>query len=111
METKESFDSLIREGDMLLSFDIWAGFRHFSLYKDMRNYFLFRYDGRYLRCKALRFGWGRSAFWFANLMKPYVKYLRTVIGVRLLAISMNFSWRHKLERKVLGRTAGGYRRR
>ena len=84
METKESFASLLREGDRLLSFDVKAGYRHFFLHPDMRNYFLFRYDGRFFRCKALPFGWGRSAFWFVNLLKPFVIYIREHIGARVL---------------------------
>ena len=84
METKEAFASLLRRNDNLLSFDIKAGYRHFFLHPDMRNYFIFRYDGRYFRCIALPFGWGRSAYWFVNLLKPFVLYMRETMGMRVL---------------------------
>lgn len=82
MEKKEEF-ALFRKGDHLLSFDVRAGYRHFSLHEDMRNVFLFQYDGRYFRCKALSFGWGRSAFWLVNLLKPLIRYIREGMGLRV----------------------------
>jgi hypothetical protein len=40
----------------MVSFDIQAGYRHFRLAPQMRDWFLFRYDGRFYRCIALPFG-------------------------------------------------------
>lgn len=41
METKESFESLLRDGGRLFSFDVKAGYRRFSLLEDMWNSFMF----------------------------------------------------------------------
>lgn len=107
MERKEDFAALLRKDDRLISFDIRSGYRHF---RDMRDYFLFHFDGRYYRCKALPFGWGRSSFWFTNLVKPFVIYLREVLGMRLLPYMMNFWWRRRLGGEALLVTVRAVRR-
>jgi hypothetical protein len=38
--------------------------------------FFFAYDGRFYRCIALTFGWGRSPMWFTHLKVPLVTKLR-----------------------------------
>lgn len=60
METIPSFSLELAQDDFLFSFDIQSGYRHFFLHPDIRDYFLFHYEGRYYRCIALPFGWGRS---------------------------------------------------
>lgn len=60
MQTLPSFALELEQDDFLFSFDVQAGYRPFYLHPDMRNYFLFHYDGRFYRCIALPFGWGRS---------------------------------------------------
>lgn len=84
MGMKEGFCISLRKGDRMLSFDVRVGYRHFCLHKDMRNYFIFKYDGRYFRFKALPFGWGRSAYWFFNVLKPFVQYRKEHVGARVL---------------------------
>jgi hypothetical protein len=42
----------------------------------MPDFFLFHYGGRFFRCVALPFGWGRSRLWFTQLMEPMVRALR-----------------------------------
>jgi hypothetical protein len=42
----------------------------------MRDWFLFRYDGRFYRCIALQFGCIWSPMWFTQLMVPMVRKLR-----------------------------------
>jgi Reverse transcriptase (RNA-dependent DNA polymerase) len=59
-----------------VSFDIQAGYRHFRLTPQMRDWLLFRYDKRFYRCIALQFGWGWSPMWFTQLMVPMVRKLR-----------------------------------
>jgi hypothetical protein len=54
----------LEHGEKMVSFDIQAGYRHFRLAPQMRDWFLFRYDGRFYRCIALPFGSGRSPMWF-----------------------------------------------
>jgi hypothetical protein len=68
----------------MISFDIQAGYRHFSISPAMRDWFVFHYQ-RFYRCVALPFGWGRSPLWFTQLMVPIVRYLPTKLGYRVLA--------------------------
>jgi hypothetical protein len=63
-----------------VSFDIQAGYRHFRLAPQMRDWFLFRYDGRFYRCIALPFGWGRSPMWFTQLMVPMVRKAKATVS-------------------------------
>lgn len=86
MESVPEFASTLKQGDHLISFDIKSGYRHFYLHKEVRNFFLFKYDGRYFRCIALPFGWSRSPYLFINLLRPVVKKLRTEKGYRMLGI-------------------------
>lgn len=37
--------------------DLKSGYRHLQLHPDMRDYFVFRYDGLFYRCVALPSGW------------------------------------------------------
>lgn len=46
------------------------------LHPDVRDFFLFRYNGRFYRCVALLFGWGRSVLWFTKLLRPLVQFIR-----------------------------------
>jgi Reverse transcriptase (RNA-dependent DNA polymerase) len=66
----------LEHGKKMVSFDIQAGFRHFRIAPQMRDWFLFRYDGRCYRCVALPFGWVRSPIWFTHLMVPMIRKLR-----------------------------------
>ena len=83
METLAEFAMQVQPGDHMLSMDVLKGFRHFRLHPDMRNWFIFRYTGRYFQCVALPFGWGRSPLWFTQLMAPFVTRLRSW-GYRVL---------------------------
>jgi hypothetical protein len=40
----------LEQGEKMASFDIQAGYRHFRLAPKMKDWFLFRYDGRFYRC-------------------------------------------------------------
>jgi hypothetical protein len=87
METLPEFSlELEREGRML-SFDIKAVYRHFRLALQMRDCFVFAYDGRFY-CIALPFGRGRSPMWFTHLMVPLVTKLRQ--SYRVLAYLDDF---------------------
>jgi hypothetical protein len=66
----------VEHGEKMVSFDIQAGYRHFRLAPQMRYWFFFRYDGRFYRCIALPFRWGRSPMWFTQLMVLMVRKLR-----------------------------------
>lgn len=84
METLPSFALSLRKDDTLMSWDAKGGYRHMFLHPDMRDYFIFRYSGRYFRCVALPFGWGRSAMWFTKMMRVMVKHVRSKMGYRIL---------------------------
>jgi Reverse transcriptase (RNA-dependent DNA polymerase) len=98
MESLAGYSMSIQKGDHLISFDIKSGYRHFRLAPDMRKWFLFRYNGCYYKCVALPFGWGRSPLWFTELMRPFVRYMRTELGYRVLAYLDDF---------LIGATAAG----
>jgi hypothetical protein len=76
LEKAAEFAAEVEKEERLISFDIKAGHRHFLLHPSIRNFFLFHYGGRYFRCIALPFGWSLAAFWFVNLLKPFVGRMR-----------------------------------
>eukprot|EP00173_Palmaria_palmata_P001790 Plantae.Rhodophyta-Palmaria_palmata.ctg20414.p1 GENE.Plantae.Rhodophyta-Palmaria_palmata.ctg20414~~Plantae.Rhodophyta-Palmaria_palmata.ctg20414.p1 ORF type:complete len:193 (-),score=23.34 Plantae.Rhodophyta-Palmaria_palmata.ctg20414:27-605(-) len=76
MEKPAEFAAQVEKGERFISFDVKAGYHHFLLHESIRNYFLFHFQGRYFRCIALPFAWCRAAFWFFNLMKPFVGKIR-----------------------------------
>lgn len=84
METMQSFAMEMQKGDKLMSWDVKSGYRHFYLHPDMRDFFVFRYGGRYYRCIAIPFGWGRSALWFVKLLRPLVQHMRERMAYRVL---------------------------
>jgi hypothetical protein len=84
METLPYFGFSLCKNDNMMSWDIKAGYRHFYLHPLMRDFFVFRYAGRYYWCIALPFGRGRSALWFVKLMRPFVRYIRAKWRYRIL---------------------------
>jgi hypothetical protein len=76
IETLPEYALKLERGENMVSFDIQAGYGHLRLAQQMRYWFLFRYDGRFYRCIALPFGWGRSPMWFTQIMVPMVRKLR-----------------------------------
>ena len=74
-----------------MSWDIKSGSRHFYLHPRMRDFFLFRYNGRYHLCIALPFGWGPSVLWFTKLLRPLVKHLIECVGYRILPYIDDFA--------------------
>ena len=53
MDTLQYFACQLQGGDVLMSWDIKSGYCHFYLHPRMRDFFLFRYNGRYYSCIAL----------------------------------------------------------
>ena len=84
LETLPSFVLELQQNDTLLSLEIKSGYPHFYLHPDMRDYFILRYEGRYYRCIALPFGWGRSVLWITKLLRPLVRHLREKFSYRVL---------------------------
>jgi len=89
MESISEFAMDIQRGDHFISMDIKGGYRHFRLAPTMRDWFLFRYEGRYYCCTALPFGCGKSPLWFTQMMAPFVRELRHM-GFRVLAYLDDF---------------------
>ena len=83
METLPSFALEAEKGYYMLSFDIKAGYQHFYLHPEIRDFF-FYYEGRYYRCVALPFGWGRSPLWITKILRGFVRYLRMKCKYRVL---------------------------
>lgn len=90
MDSIARFAMDLQQGDHLLSMDIAKGYRHFRLHPTMRDWFLFRWEGRYYQCVALPFGWGRSPLWFTQLMRPFLGELRQRHGFRVLGYLDDF---------------------
>ena len=84
METIPAYALELQAGDHMLSFDIKAGYRHLRLAPQMQDIFIFRCNGRFYRCVALPFGWGRLCMWFTRLMKPLIDSLRSENHLRVL---------------------------
>ena len=84
MERMEEFASEIHLGERLISFDLTAGYRHVHLHPLMWDFFVFEYGGETYQCLALPFGWGRSAMHFTRFLRPFVTYMRNVLGYRCL---------------------------
>jgi hypothetical protein len=49
MKTLPEYALELERGEQMVSFDIQAGIRRFRLAPQMRDWFLFRYDGRFYR--------------------------------------------------------------
>jgi hypothetical protein len=60
METLPEYALELEHGKKMVTFDIQAGYRHFRLDPQIRDWFLFSYDEPFYRCIALPFGWGSS---------------------------------------------------
>lgn len=89
MESLSEFAMEMQKGDHFISMDIHKGYRHFRLHPSMRDWFVFRYVGKYYQCVALPFRWGRSPLWFTMLMAIFVGELRR-LGYRTLAYLDDF---------------------
>lgn len=83
METLSEFSINSQRGDHFLSIDIVKRYLHLRFHPSMRDWFIFRYQGSYFQCVALRFGWGCSPLWFTPLMAPFVRELMSY-GYRVL---------------------------
>ena len=68
MEGLSEFAMNVQRGDHFLTMDVEKGYRLLRLHPLMRDWFIFRYNGRYYQCVALPFGWGRLPLWFTQLM-------------------------------------------
>ena len=84
VETLPAYAIGLKRGDHMISFDVKSGYRHLRLASCMRDWFLFRYDGKFYRCIALPFGCGRSPMWFSSLTAPLVQYMTCEMGYRVL---------------------------
>jgi hypothetical protein len=76
METLPEYALELERGEKMVSFDIQAGYLHIRIAPQMTDWFFFRYDGRFYRCIAIPFGWGRIPMWFNQLVVPMVRKLR-----------------------------------
>lgn len=69
IESLPSWELNLKKVKGLISWDRSVGYRNMYLHTEMRDTFLFSCYGQYFRCIALPFGWGRSAFWFTQMMQ------------------------------------------
>jgi hypothetical protein len=80
METLPEYALELEHGERMVSFDIQAGYRHFRLAQQMRDWFLFRNDGRFYRCISLPIERGRSPMWLTQLMVPMVRKSKATVS-------------------------------
>lgn len=90
METIQSFALEIEKGDVMMSWDFKSAYQHFYLHPDVRDYFVFRYGGKFYHCIALPFSWGRSAMRFMKLLEPLVQHIRKKMWYRVLSYTDDF---------------------
>ena len=76
MESLSEFAIEMQKGDQFIYMDIQKGYRHFRLHPPMRDWFVFRYAGKYYQYVALPFDCGRSLLWFTMLMAILVGQVR-----------------------------------
>lgn len=117
METMTAFSLELQRADVLMSWDVRSGYRHFYLHPDMRDLFLFRYYRRYHQCIALPFGWRRSVLWFTKLLRPLVSHLRDKLDYYIFPTSTIFCWlpclldasrRRRIARKLVPTWRGNF---
>lgn len=83
METLESFALELEQNDEMFSFDVAKGYHHFRLHQSIRNWFLFKLQGKFYRCIALPFGWKLSPAYFVQPMRPLVRYIRQQLHLKV----------------------------
>ena len=72
---------MARRDDWMFSCDIADAYHHVGMYPADQRYFTFALETtsgvEYFSASALSFGWTRSPWYFTQVMKPVVAYLRT----------------------------------
>ena len=79
-ETLARVPKLLRKGDWMFQWDILDGYHHVAIAPQYRKYFVFQFEGEYIQCAALPFGWSDSPRIFVKTMRPLMQYLRSPLG-------------------------------
>ena len=61
LEVLSEFAMNVQRSDFFMIMDIEKGYLHMGLHPTMRDWFIFRYAGRYFKYVSLPFGWGGRA--------------------------------------------------
>ena len=79
-ETLQKLRRMARRGDYMWSIDLSDAYHHVGMHEDDQDYFTFAIqteDGtEYFSTSALNFGWTMSPWYFTQVMKPVVAYMR-----------------------------------
>ena len=79
-ETLQKLRRMARRGDYMWSVDLSDAYHHVGIAEDDQRYFTFALqtdDGtEYFSCSALNFGWTMSPWYFTQVMKPVVSFMR-----------------------------------
>ena len=80
-ESLGSLRRMARRDDWMFSCDIADAYHHVGMFPGDQKYFTFALDTtdgiEYFSASALSFGWTRSPWYFTQVMKPVVAYLRS----------------------------------
>ena len=80
-ESLGSLRRMARRDDWMFSCDIADAYHHVGMFPGDQRYFTFALETdsgvEYFSASALSFGWTRSPWYFTQVMKPVVAYLRT----------------------------------
>jgi hypothetical protein len=80
-ESLSSLRRMARRGDWMFSCDLADAYHHIGMHPDDQKYFTFALETtrgvEYFSASALSFGWTRSPWYFTQVLKPVVAFLRT----------------------------------
>jgi hypothetical protein len=80
-ESLSSLRRLARRDDWMFSCDLADAYHHVGMHEDSQRYFTFALETttgvEYFHASALSFGWTRSPWYFTQVMKPVVAFLRS----------------------------------
>ena len=75
-------EKVVEKNDYFTSVDLKDGFYHIPVNQKYQAYLSFQFEGKFYSYVVLPFGFCLSPYFFAKVLRPVVKYLRSQ-GVRL----------------------------
>jgi hypothetical protein len=85
-ESLASLRRSLRRDDWMFSCDLADAYHHVGMHEDSHQYFTFGLETdrgiEYFSCSALSFGWTRSPYYFTEVLKPVVAFLRNPASAR-----------------------------
>ena len=81
-EDIKNVEKVVEKNDYFTSVDLKDGFYHIPVNQKYQAYLSFQFEGKFYSYVVLPFGFCLSPYFFAKVLRPVVKYLRSQ-GVRL----------------------------